>query len=329
MNEEEIMKIIYQNKDYQEIANYIISNFSIKLEINEALALAEKLVKEFDCKKEQILNGYEDKRIKHFLFLKSVRRDSVAEEREERKKVQLKTKKKQKNKKIIELSLASAIIISGTFYLGKNLVGKIKEKSLDNKVEDYIAVLSSTPYTEDYNKKISIVEQNKYVVDRNYDTGDAIIAYHYDDLAADILDICKKDPELFDIVINEVYFDLENRLENMDTLFGYLQRYTSKEEDLQSIYIKIKDCDVFLDYLITRGLVPTNSEDYNLLLNDINNYKNLKSNNNVAFSGLDKDAKKRIEDLIEKYKEQKKLLNTLYSGRLENLVDEQGEIYGR
>lgn len=320
-----MFRIVNENADYHKIAEYIITRFNVDLDMQYAKKMAENLVKNEGFSKEEIFQGLADESIANRLNFRKKYTKSVRQKDEVVTEILLKTIKEKINAKFVAGALATIMLLSATYgFVIKPSVEEFKE---NREITQSIGMLVAEPGSDAYEHKQSIVSQNTYQVPGQFnEQGHPVIAYYNDKIAEDIIKVCTKDPELFDLCMYNVYFDMSyNRLSNMDSVVRYLQIYSASEESLSFIQNKLDNCSVFLDYLISRGFADPNNEDYYELLEDINKYEVLKGNSDVPFNALPKESQERIERLIEEFKSNK---NNLYSEYKDNLENVEGDNYG-
>lgn len=316
-----LFKLVNENSDYYRIGEYIISKFNVNIDMITSKKIAEILINEEGYTKEQILNGIADKSIKNILSYYKLKNNSVVQKNERVQEVPLKTKKSKINKKFVVAAIGGIMAISMLGHFGfKPIITEYKE---NKEISESIGMMVAEPGTDAYFYAMSIVAQNTYQASRD-NRGYPVIAYHNDGIAKDIIEVCTQNPELFDLCMYNVYFDMAyNRLSNMDDVVRYLNIYTESDESLSFIQDKLHNCDVFLEYLIARGFANPNDKDYYQLLEDIKTYK--LSTADVPFNTLEKDAQKRIEELIEEFKNNRSNLLNEYK---DNLEEVKGEDYG-
>lgn len=337
--DDKLLNIINLNSKYRNIASELIVRLSLDVDVLEMKEIVKKLVEEYKYSEEEILNGKVNKTIKLLLVKERMAHyaENMSEEQlnalinntkkrsiEKAPKTPLKTKKRKNLTKPFAFALAGVLIISGSIHI-KNT---IQDAMLENDVSDNLGMLASNIGEEDYEHKRSILQQNKYMAGLDAE-GFPIVAYDFHNIANDIIKICEQDPSLFDITLCDIYFDMQNRLENIDDLLRELKNQLSNNDNLQNVYTRIKDVDVFLEYLLNLGLISSQDDLYNELLSDIGEYKLARGEGNVTYNLLSTESQKRIDKLIDLYREQKSRYNEMYGNRLENLVKEQGEDYGR
>lgn len=313
-----LFRIVNENSDYYHIGEYIITKFNVNIDMITAKKIAEMISKE-GYTKEQILNGIADKSIKNVLNFYKLRSNSVVQKNERVQDVPLKTKKSKINKKFVVAAIIAIISLSYIF----NIKTTITEYKENKEISNAIGMMAAESESEDYNYKRNIVVQNTYRAGMD-ERGYPVVAYHNDGIAKDIIEVCTQNPELFDLCMYNVYFNMNyNRLVNMDDVVRYLNIYTESDESLSFIQDKLHNCDVFLEYLIARGFANPNDKYYYQLLEDIKTYK--LSTADVPFNTLEKDAQKRIEELIEEFKNNRSNLLKEYK---DNLEEVKGEDYG-
>ena len=318
-DEKSMFKMVNENSNYYNIAIYIINNFNADIDIQLAKKMAEILVKSKGFNKDEIINGLADDAIINMLKFRKSQTKSVKQVNDKDIKVPLKTKKQRVNTKFVAGALATLIALSSVY--GYVIKPQIEENKENEKIDEEIAMMASEQGSDAYIHKQSIVAQNTYQIPGELDNeGYPIVAYYNDKIAEDIVNVCVKDPKLFDICIYNVYFDMNhNRLDNMDSVINYLKSYSQEDPSLSFINEKLENCDVFLDYLVKRGFNDPNSKDYYKLLEDINLYET------SSFTELPKESQERIENLIEEFKANK---DNLYIEYKTNLEIVEGDDFG-
>jgi len=278
---------------------------------------AKRLMLSTKMEADKILKGEADFEI--FRQFNIIKAELMSVEQEKKKTAQeLKTKKKQsdRNKKIAKI--VAALAMAGTIAVSAVTIDEAIEK---NKINQEVDHAIGAIVSEHENDPRNIVTQNEYTVgfDKN---GFPIVAYDNEGIAKDILKICSKDPQLFDLCVYNAYENMNhNRLENMDDVINFLKIYTKDVAGLEAIYTRVDNCSVFLDYIVNRGFLNPNDKNYYQTLNDIDIYKGLKSTTEIAYYGLPEDSKERIDDLIKNYRENKDNLYNEYRDNLEGLGD--------
>lgn len=320
---EYIVEKFYSMIDSKSKGKYQLNLNSIEKDDMEKYLIANKkyeakrLIISSKLEVDKILKGEADFEI--FRQFNIIKAELMSVEQEKKKTTQeLRTKKKQseRNKKIAKI--VAAIAVAGTMVVTavslSDLVTEIKE---DKAVDNAIGIVVS----EHENDPRNIISQNTYTV--GFDNrGFPIIAYDNEGIAKDILKVCSKNSQLFDICVYNAYDNMNyNRLENMDDVIKYLKIYTKDVVGLEDIYSRVDNCSVFLDYIVNRGFLNPNDNDYYQTLNDIDIYKGLKDKTDVAYSGLPDDSKERIDDLIKNYQGNKENLYSEYKDDLEGLGD--------
>lgn len=307
------LRMVNENSYFHEIASHIIKVFP--LDISQAKKMAEILVKQEGFTKEEILQGKADKSIANRLRFSKAKDKTVREPNKTRAEILLKTIKEKVNVRFVAGALGGVFLISGLINYVDN---KMQE---NNEVTQLLGMLVAEPGSDAYEHKQSIVSQNTYIIPGQFDDeGFPISAYSNEKIAEDIIKICTLDPELFDLCMYDVYFDMnDNKLSNMDSVLRYLQTYTKEDESLQFINDRVANCDVFLDYLVSCGFANPNSKDYYKVLEDINKYEQAASRSGVPFNELPEESQKRLEALIENFEANKNNLYTEYKDNLENI----------
>lgn len=317
---DKLLSLVNENSTYHRVGEYIITKFNANIDIATAKKIGENLITQEGFNKEQIFNGIADESIKDYLRFYKIKKNSVVQKNEQVQEVPLKTKKSKISKQFIITVVGSVLAVSMLYSAG--IKPMIKEYRENKEISESIGMMAAEPGSYDYSNKSSIVSQNTYHAGIN-DRGYPILAYHNDGIAKDIIDVCTQNPDLFDMCMYNVYFDMSyNRLGNMDDVVKYLNIFTNNDESLSFIADKLHNCDVFLEYLIARGFANPNDKDYYQLLEDIKTYK--LSTSDVPFNTLEKDAQKRIEELIEEFKNNRSNLLNEYKDNLEVKEDDYG-----
>lgn len=326
----EMIKLVNENAEMYRIAEYIVSKYE-GIDINDAREFAQYLTRTLELSKSEIISGKADKTIFKWVKGRMLVKNSVLQKGEEITETPLKTKKETINptnfkKRIVMFVAASVIVV----YIVVNLLtgaityvtDSIENHKLENNVSQSIGMLASQVGNDAYEYKMNIVAQNTYVVPGQFNSdGSPVTAYRNEDIASDIIKVCSHDPELFDICVQNAYFNMgKNRLGNMDKVISWLKVYAEDKEELSYIYDQIKDCDIFVEYLVKEGFISPNDEDYPLLDKAIQEYKSL-GDHKSPFTSLSKEYQKVIQKLIDEYEKNKSVTYPLYEERLKELVE--------
>ena len=329
----EMIQLVNENAEMYRIAEYIVSKHD-GIFIDDAREYAKYLVKTAGFTKNEILSGKADKSISNWVRGMMLAKNSVFQQDETPQETPLKTKKEKISptnykKRVIIFVAGVAVVI----YIVVNLVGfavtniigikdNIEQIKLETSVSQSIGMLASASGNDAYEHKMNIISQNAYPVPGSFNSdGSPVIAYRNEDIAADIIKVCSHNPDLFDLCVQDAYFNMsKNRLGNMDDVLRWLQIYSEDKEDLQYIYEQVKDCDIFIEYLVKEGFISPNNEDYPLLEAAIKEYKTLREYNS-PFSALSKEHQKVIENLIDEYEENKSISYPKFAGILKELVE--------
>lgn len=326
----EMIQLVNENAEMYRIADYIVSKHD-GIFIDDAREYAKYLVKTAGFTKNEILSGKADKSISNWVRGVGITKNSLLQKDEAPVETPLKTKKENISptnfKKRIMLFVAGAIVV---IYLVVNLITgavsiikeSVEQSRVETSVSQSIGMLASAPGNDAYEHKMNIISQNAYPVPGSFNSdGSPVIAYRNEDIAADIIKVCSHNPDLFDLCVQDAYFNMsKNRLGNMDDVLRWLQIYSEDKEDLQYIYEQVKDCDIFIEYLVKEGFISPNNEDYPLLEAAIKEYKTLREYNS-PFSALSKEHQKVIENLIDEYEENKSISYPKFAGILKELVE--------
>lgn len=295
----------------EDMEKYLLKNFKIE---------ARKLILKYNLNREDILKGKASLEV--YKQLSILKAELMTVEQEKKKTEQdLRTRKKQQDRNRKIQKILAAIAVAGSIAITGALISDLAvEVKEDKEIDQAIGAVVS----EHDNDKRNIVVQNEYIVGFDKE-GFPIVAYNNEGIAKDIIKLCNSNPELFDLCVYNAYDNMShNRLENMDDIIKYLKLYTKDVAGLESIYSKVDNCSVFLDYIVNRGFLNPNSENYYVTLNDIEIYKGLKSDSGVAYNELPEESKERIDGLMKNYRENKDNLYNEYKDDLEGLGDTHG-----
>lgn len=327
MNENNIIDIFNRKKYEEEIINdiaaYLMEKYQNRISYDDALEIANILYNQEFLDRDNVYSGEYDDIIHKTTKAYIMRRESTHQNNVEKKEVPLQSIRKFVNKDFVKGAIitVSAAAIFFTFSSFNKDAGKIERKTDSN-----LGKLASAVGSSDYKKGISIVNQNAYRI-QSSNSANSSLAYYHDRIALDIISVCTKDPQLFEICLNNVYSDMNyNRLENMDEIFKFLKIYMASDEALTPLYEKIADCDVFLDYIIKAGYLKPDSKDYDKIVEDIAKYKSVKDSYNEighVFSNLNSDSQKRIENLMTDYRNNKKNLQKENIEIIEKALEQQ------
>lgn len=333
LDDHKMIKIVNENAEMYRIAEYIVSKHD-GIFIDDAREYAKYLVKTAGFTKNEILSGKADKSISNWVRGMMLAKNSVFQQDETPQETPLKTKKEKISppnyKKRVIIFVAGVAVVT---YIVVNLVGfavtniigvkdNIEQIKLETSVSQSIGMLASAPGNDAYEHKMNIISQNAYPVPGSFNSdGSQVIAYRNDDIAADIIKVCSHNPDLFDLCVQDAYFNMsDNRLVNMDEVLRWLKSYSEDKEDLAYIHDQVKDCDIFIEYLVREGFISPNDESYPLLEQAIHEYKSLREYNS-PFMSLSKEHKKVVQQLIAEYEENKNISYPKYAEILKELVE--------
>lgn len=325
----EMIRLVNENAELYRIAEYIVSKYA-GIDVNDAREFVKYLTDTLGYTKSDIISGKADKTI--FNWVKSVMlaKNSVLQVGEKKEETQLKTKKENISpsnfKKRILIFVTVAImgiflvvnLVTGTVNVVKD---SIEQHRLETSVSQSIGMLASAPGNDAYEYKMNIVSQNSYHVPGQFESdGSPVVAYRNEDIAADIIKVCSYDPALFDICLQNAYFNMDkNRLGNMDEVIKWLRIYSEDKEELSYIFEEVKDCKIFVEYLVKQGFISPNDEDYPTLEAAIQKYK--ESDYRAPFTALPKEYQKVIQKIVDEYENNIEITYPLYVERLKELVE--------
>lgn len=308
-----------ENGKYDDIAVYLMKKYRGDLFIDDALEIAIVLNEQMGLSYEQIASGNYDEKIDKYVKYYAIRKNAVKQENEQLEDLPLESKKKSTKGLNFVKGAVFTIAAVGLIFAYKLVDAKRQESDVTGK----LGKLASEYGSYEYQEGMSIVAQNTFRVYDKY-TKDSTPAYHNDQIALDIIAICNKDPQLFDICMNNVYNEMSyNRLDNMDEVLRCLQGYMATEPALEHIYNRISNEKVFLDYVIDRGFADPNSDSFYKLMGAIEKYKANDYGN--SFMSLSEEDQKYIESLMNNYANNNKNLYKEYADDITKLANEQEE----
>lgn len=303
------MKLVNENSNIVQIAEYIFEFSGKYLEFEEAKKIAKYLINEENFKKNEILEGLANTKILSIMQYKRMKTKSIQSKEQTESKVPLKTVKKKINPKVIVVGLMVVLNISSLAYL---------KQSINSYREDFEVSKMISMATTGSDDNSSLVSKNSYGL--NYGDERAV-AYDNAGIASDILKVCLQDPELLDLVLFRTYFDMSyNRLSNMDEVIGSLAFYAKDDDNLQFITDSLGNCSSFLDYVFKKGYIAPNDSDYYLYQNAVNEYNNTMSDFKFPYNNLSKETKNLIDKLLSEYRKSKDNLYSEYKDNLDNIA---------
>lgn len=323
-DEKKMFEIINQNSDYRKIAEYILEKFGKKFSYEEARKIAKYLILEKKFTKEEILQGNADEYLKKRAHIKLIMFKSVRQKDEQIVEIPLRTNKHFiKKEEILRLIILIAGLASTVMILGvksndyKN--AKMREETSIN-----IGLLASEVGSDSYNKERNIVIQSA-LENKDPETGMRISPS--ESLANNIIDVCIKDPSLFDVTIYDAYYNIDyNRVDRLSNTWGYLQNYMAKDEaftEIRNNKLRNTFLHYILDMLVANGKINVKSKDCQNYLDAINEYQKV-----LKYEDLSKENKVVLKEMMDKYHD---LGNNLYkknSDTIESLVEEQAQEFG-
>ena len=330
MNTKDVIDLVNENAEMHRIAEYIISKCD-GISLEDAKEYATYLKKNLNLTKSEILSGKADRTIFNWVRGKMMVKNSTFQNDEKTKGVQLKTKKEEitlanYKKRIMVFVAGTVVVIYGMVNLVSGVVTNIKDSyeayQLESSISESIGMLASQVGNDAYEDKLNIVDQNTYIVPGSYNPdGSPVVAYRNEDIALDILKICSHNSELFNVCMQNTYFNMkDNRLGNIDEVLRRLKNYTEDNQELGHIYDQIKDCDIFIEYLVKEGFISPNDKDYPLLEKAIREYKSLREYK-APFTYLSEEYQEVIQKLIDEYDKNQSITYPLYEDRLKELVE--------
>ncbi len=319
-----MLDIVNKNSDYTKVAEYILGKSDYTFSLEQAKNIAKYLIMEQKYTKEDLLQGKADDYIQKRAQAKLVELKSVRQKDEERAEVPLKSFKhsisKDEIKRFIILitGLAATVTILGI----KNY--EFEEEKMKSETSANLGYLASEVGSDIYDSKSNIVYQSAL---ENKDPNTNEFISQSESLANNIIDVCIKDPSLFDITIFDTYYNIQfNRIDKLSETWGYLQKYMANDEAFFEL-LNTKLNSSFLNYILnmleTSGEIKIGSTDYENYRSAIEEYQ--KANKYEKLTG---EAKVTLREMMDKYHN---LGNNLYkenNKKIKNLVEEQKDGFG-
>lgn len=272
----------YQIANLYEVQKYITtkvgSHFSNEIMMN----ITAQLLKDYSGMR--ILNGEADARIEEVAKGLLIIENTILENREKNAKpIPLSPQKEPRKKEDIKTKIRTGILYVSTIAIlatsGITLAKVVKNNN--ENMDNYLAGLTASVNDENYNIVLKNTDHVPYQNEQG--TYETRTIYKTDGIAQDIMTLCVSNPNEYDKQMQKVYANLEyNALENMDKVFLETKRLMAQDEAFQDIYSVIENSNCFLDYLVSKGYIDTNSEDYAKVKNAIDNYKQVGSFNNLS-----------------------------------------------
>ena len=325
LSEKEIFDKINLQSDCRKIAEeYICKYYGDLYTLDEAMKIAKYLMLELPknpnaSTKDFILNGYYDDIIINRGKMIVARSKSIKNDTEDIIEIKLKTKKelisKDKLKRLIA-GLVATVSIASVFALRfNNNYEELKEATTIK-----LGQLAS----DDYVNKTTILAQNSMPT---YDALGNYISLS-EGVASDILNVCIKDPTLFDVTIYDTYYSISsNRLDNFNNIWYTLKTYMANDEAFSPLYAKIAN-QSFLGYVLEmltkRGDVIHYMPEYQKCANIVDEYAKVGS-----YDALSKESHVVLREMMDKYEELGKELYKTNKKTINNLVEEEKELGGR
>lgn len=300
-----LIKLVNENSDIVQIAEYIFEFSGKYLEFEEAKKIARYLINEENFKKDEILAGLANAKIFSIMQYKRMKVKSVQAAEKSESKIPFKTVKKKMNPKVIATGLMIIFSISSLAYLKQG----VRDYKEDVEVSKLISMITTG---NEENK--NIVAKNSYGLNHG---DERVVAYDNYGIASDIIQVCLQDPKLLDLVLFRTYFDMEyNRLSNMDEVIRRLAFNAKDDDNLKFITDSLDNCSSFVEYIFKKGYISVNDRDYDLYLNAVNEYNSAMSDFKYPYNNLSKETKNLIDNLISEYRKDK---SDLYSEYKDNL----------
>lgn len=313
LSEKEMFDRVNFNSDCCMVAEYICKYYGKMYSLEDAMLIAKYLMLEKKFTKESILNGYADT---DFIIPRGklivAREKSVRDANEKIIEVKLKTKKGLIDKKIL-----IGIIAAFTIAAGCCTMFALRFNNSDEKLERATTVKLGQLASDNYEEISTIIGQNGPL---NRDEQGNFIPTN-EGIASDIVNVCAKDPMLFDVTIFNTYYNISsNRLDTFNEIWNTMLSYMANDPAFSQIYAKIGN-QPFLGYVLnmlaTRGSVLNFKPEYQKYANVINAYSLVQS-----YEELSKEDKTTIQEMMNKYYELGQDLYKSSKKTINNLVEE-------
>ena len=296
---DDVFEMVNKKKLYNEISNYIENRFYLNLGAEELNNIAKYLVERFKYTREDVLNGRADEIITNYIRDYNLRNNSLGNNDVNKRPLRSKVVKKdsEKFKKLLIGFVGTAAIMA----VGNFAIGELKDFNNELEARKDLGNSVATEESYFYNANQSIVAQSTLRTNGN-------VGYNVDGIAQDIIKIAQNNPNDVDVILHNVYFDLDfNALKNMDRIFTYLNMYIEKDSALQTIFSNVSS-SYFLDYLVSGNYVLEDDKNYGNIINAVNNYKESSTMSDNAFNELSKRDQKYIKELIDNFDKQGKIM---------------------
>ena len=317
LSEKEMFDKINFNSDCRSVAEYICKYYGKMYSLEDAMLIAKYLMLEKHYTKESILNGYADT---DFIIprgkLIAARERSIRDENEQIIEIKLKTKKK-----LLDSQKIRGTIAALTIAITCGSIFAVRFNNSYDKLKESTTIKLGQLASDNYEENTTLVAQNDGI---NYDDQGNYITLS-ESVASNIINVCAKDPTLFDITIYNTYYSLSsNRLDTFNEIWNTMLSYMANDSAFSPIYAKISN-QSFLGYVLEmltkRGDIIHFMPEYQQSVNAINEYNQIKAYDNVS-----KETKDILQEMMDKYQELGKELYTSNKKTINNLVKEEKEL---
>lgn len=322
---EEDESLVWQNafKEQRKLLDLSISikqKFESDLPLEDIQKILQDLNNEYSII--DLTDGKADDKIVEMIYARESYYRSIKYE-EENKRIALNVKKEKMFRQAIAVILAAATAIGGAALAIKGINHEMEKKEDARNASLNIGILASATI-DDQDK--TIVEQCYKIL--GYKNNVSAEAYDLDMMAEKVLKVCEKNPELFDLALANIYFELEfARLDHMDRLLKKISIAIQDKEELKSIYNDIGECEVFLEYLVSKNIISKNHDKYPEIVKIVEKYKAIRpTNQGYAFEVLTDGEQYVISHyLIENYKNYRDDQNYKLGMYIDDVVDKELE----
>lgn len=326
--------MINENRIVRETAEYIKSNYPTDLSIEEIKEIVVFLKEKKRCRYADFRSKAMKEELSQMLGITVGRKDSVSKGKEPKLHPFHVTQKKKDpihvKKVLITLMIVSGVVIGG--YAVANTMDNLQDQqnALNNMSAVTLQIQGNAP-----TKGGTIVDQCMEESGKRGPEEIQTYTLNKELLVQKIEHLCMINPELFDVYMSNIYFDVDYaRLENMDEVFSKLKSDFSVSTELQGLHEKIKDCKSYLDYMLSLGIIYPGRTDYDRIVTAVNNYNALKAaqpnNPYGVYSQLSQEDKNAIIGLRDEYFKYKNKENYRNGDALEQMaITANNELGGR
>ena len=209
--------------------------------------------------------------------------------------VEFKVKKRptQLSKKVIA-TLLTILLAIGALKVAKAIKNYYENNKNEKRIEEMVADIDKK-----FGVDIASIVSDNVREGTIASTSKETLGYNPTELAGDIIDVCRTNPQLFDVTLHKVFCDLpfsDIKLTHMDIIFSEIKIQIQDDESLNSVYNKIKGY-TFLEYIVKSGYVNKNDKNHEQLVVIAESF-----NKGRNYSDLTYQEKQIVDKVLEEYK---------------------------